>query len=163
VVAQFDNGDLASLDAGDGAVLGIGIDLTPLRTGPHALGFSVEQGVKFNSIEASNASISLIRFPLVVSVHYHLQLSDTLAFVAGGGLVHEYGIQIEGSGDLSDVQGDLDDATGWMGEGGVAYLEGPVVVDITLRYTGLTYEGGDSPESADADSVAFVVAGHYFF
>ncbi|MDD9935637.1 MAG: hypothetical protein OXT09_18645, partial [Myxococcales bacterium] len=161
--AMFSNGDTRDLKAGNGSVIGVGIALTPLRDGPHALGITVDQAVKFEEIRASNASIFLTRFPLVTAVDYRFLLGGNWWFVCAGGVVYEYGINISGSGDLDDVDDDLDNALGFMGEGGVGYQERSFVADFALRYTGISYTAPGSEAEADADSFGFVVTGAYFF
>ena len=165
VGATFTDGTDVDIAAGNGALIGFGIVVTPLRTEEgHSIGVSVDQSVKFASISARNASINLTRFPLVAALRYGYAFNDTWNFIAGGGMVYEYGISLSGDGDASELDEEFENALGWMVEAGGAYRERSFVVDITLRFTGLEYDpkpaGGPT---YDAKSGALVVAGHYFF
>ena len=162
--ASFTNGADAEISAGTGTQIGFGIVVMPLRSAGHSLGLSVDQSVKYADISARNLSIALTRFPLVVAGRYSYAISETWHFSAGGGLVYEYGINLSGEGDAEDIDVDFENAAGFMVEAGAAYRERSFVIDVTLRFTGLTYQ----PEIADADELdakngALVVAGHYFF
>lgn len=162
VAATFTNGSDASITAGSGAQIGLGFVLTPLRTEGHSLGISVDQSAKFTSISARNADITLTRFPLVAALRYGYAFNDTWNFIAGGGMVFEYGISLTGSGDAEGLDQKFHTALGFMAEAGVAYRERSFLIDVTLRFTGLTYET-DEVSDIDAKNGALVVAGHYFF
>jgi hypothetical protein len=162
--ATYSDGSEASIRAGSGGLIGIGVVLMPVRSEGHSLGVAVDQSVKFTQISARNASISLTRFPLVASLRYDYAFSDTWHLALGGGFVYEYGISLTGDGDFDGLDVEIENAAGWMGEAGVAYRERAFVIDATLRFTGLTYRPED-PQFADADATSggLVIAGHYFF
>jgi hypothetical protein len=162
VAATFTNGSDAAIHAGQGATIGLGVTFMPIRAQGHSLGISVNQSAKFASISASNADITLTRFPLVPALRYNYAFNDTWNFLAAGGLVFEYGISLTGSGDAEGLDQKFKSALGFMAEAGVSYRERSFLVDVTLRYTGLTYET-DEVKDIDAKSGALVVAGHYFF
>jgi hypothetical protein len=164
VAAEFTDGSDASIAAGNGAMIGLGVVVMPLRSEGHSLGVSVDQSAKFAEISARNASITLTRFPLVAALRYSYAFTDTWHFAAGGGLVYEYGISLSGDGDAEGLDADFENALGFMAEAGVAYRERSFVIDVTLRFTGLTYEPKDAVvDEVDAKNGALVVAGHYFF
>ena len=162
VAATFTDGSDGSITAGSGAQIGLGFVLTPLRTEGHSLGISVDQSAKFASISARNADITLTRFPLVAALRYGYAFNDTWNFIAGGGMVFEYGISLIGSGDAEGLDEKFHSALGFMAEAGVAYRERSFLIDVTLRFTGLTYET-DEVSDIDAKNGALVIAGHYFF
>ena len=162
--ATYINGDDVEIRAGEGAVIGIGIILMPLRSEGHSLGVALEQSAKFAQISARNASLLLSRFPLVASLRYDYAFTDTWHLAAGGGLVYEYGISLTGDGDFEGFEVDFENAVGWMGEAGVAYRERSFVIDATLRFTGLSYEDVQGIDGeVDAKSGGLIIAGHYFF
>jgi hypothetical protein len=162
--AEYVDGTEVSIRAGSGALIGIGVTLMPLRSEGHSLGVALDQSVKFTQISARNASISLTRFPLVASLRYDYAFTDTWHLALGGGFVYEYGISLTGDGDFDGLEVDIENASGWMGEAGVAYRERSFVIDATLRFTGLEYHSEDPEfEDADATSGGLVIAGHYFF
>jgi hypothetical protein len=162
VAATFTNGTDAAIHAGQGATIGLGVTFMPIRAQGHSLGISVNQSAKFASISARNADITLTRFPLVPALRYNYAFNDTWNFLAAGGLVFEYGISLTGSGDAEGLDQKFHSALGFMAEAGVSYRERSFLVDVTLRYTGLTYET-DDVKGIDAKNGALVVAGHYFF
>ena len=164
VNASFDDGTDASLAGGNGISFGLGFTLTPLRTESHALGLGVDQSVKLAQISASNAEVSLTRFPLVVSLRYAYSFNPAWSFVAGPGLVYEYGISLSSSGDASGIGADFEPALGYMFEGGVGYREHSLVIDATLRFTGLQYQvKGPVPDKVDATHGALVIKFGYVF
>jgi hypothetical protein len=164
--ATFTNGNDASITAGQGALIGLGFVLMPLRREGHSIGVAVEQSVKFAQISASNASISLTRFPLLAALRYDYAFTDTWHLALGGGVVYEYGISLTGEGLAEDLEVDFENAVGWMGEAGVAYRERSFVIDVTLRFTGLSYQPdvpGLDADDVNATNGGLIVAGHYFF
>jgi len=165
VPATTSEGDDVGIEAGNGASIGIGVVLMPLRTDTgHSLGVAVDQSAKFAQISGRNGSISLTRFPLVASLRYDYAFTDTWHLALGGGVVYEYGISITGDGDYEDLDVDLENAVGWMGEAGVAYRERGFVIDVTLRFTGLRYQSDVAVfDDKNATNGGLIVAGHYFF
>lgn len=68
--ATFTNGENSSLPAGSGMSLSLGAQWTPLWIGNAVgIGLGGSLGYKENSINASNGSVTLSRYPLVAALH----------------------------------------------------------------------------------------------
>ncbi len=106
VEADFTNGDDEKIKAGQLLSLSVGIG--------SAINESVEArlmvGVKFDSIDASNADIEFYRYP--VSALFLYSASEKINI--GGGLTYHLNPSLSGDGVASDIDADFDDALGFV-------------------------------------------------
>jgi len=140
VYAEFDTGEDTTLSAGNGVIVNLGATVTPLWFGRIGLGASVDLGIKYAGIEASNGSVSFTRFPVVASAHGLFSVNTNWSVLVAGGLHYDLGASLSGDGLFDDLQFDSESALGFMIEAGGYYEERPLGIDVTLRYTALEYE-----------------------
>jgi hypothetical protein len=159
--ATFTDGSTADLRAGRGAILSIGAMATPLWAGPVGLGLGADIGIKYTSITASNGTVSLTRFPLVLSAHALFDVSHHWFVLAAGGLHHELGVNLSGDGLASGLSVDFDSSWGGMGEVGAYYARRHLGGSGTIRYTSVHYSIGG--QTFDASNVGIFGAIHYNF
>ena len=106
VKATDSNGDEQSLKSGSGVVLGIGGMLTPLWVGETVgFGLGLDGAVKYDSLGASNGSASITRFPVSLTTHVLVNLSDSLHYlIVKGGVIRDFGVNYKASGfDMLDA------------------------------------------------------------
>lgn len=160
---ELSDGTEQDLDAGRGVLLTLGGKVTPLWL-LESIGFGIglDFGWKYGAVTASDASLSLRRFPLVATAHGLIRVAPQWFLRVAGGLTYETGIALRGSGLLEDAKADANDALGWVGEGGVLWwVERHGAMDIGFRYTGLKYDFGYG--SVDANHAALVMGFHFLF
>ena len=140
VTAQFTNGDSSTLSAGGGVYLAIGATVTPLWIGNRVgLGLGGDIGWKYDSINASNASVAMSRYPLDLWAQTLIALSDTWYAHLLAGPHKESGVNLSGSGVVSGGA-DFDSPWGWMAQGGLyATSSWHMAFGFGLRYTGVHY------------------------
>ena len=157
---EFDNGDDTTLSAGNGFVFDLGALAIPVWFGPVGLGASVNVGIKYAGIEASNGSASFTRFPLVVAGRGLFRVSSAWSILVAAGIHYDMSASLSGDGVLDDIDLDSDTALGPMVEAGAYYDEGALALDVTLRYTWLQYELGGV--DVDAGSIGLFGGFHFF-
>jgi hypothetical protein len=142
ITAQLSDGSTRTLSAGQGVALAIGGMWTPLWIGDDdhvGFGVGVSAGWKYDSIDASNASVSFTRYPVDVSLHALLRLDDSWLFLVKGGIQKELDIGISGGGDANQLNSSLNGGLGGFGEVGFYYVFGAggahLATAFTLRYT----------------------------
>ncbi len=146
VRATMSNGDTQTLSGGTGILFGLGAAYTPLWIGDTmGLGAEARIGIKYDSITASNASISKLSYPFSAGIHDYLRMSRRWYLTVAGGTHKELGAGLSGSGDIAgDVS--FESPWGWYGEGGFLFAETwHTGIAFTVRYTNmkLTYAGQD--------------------
>lgn len=135
--ATLSNGDMQQLKAGDGLVIALVGDVTPFWGGDGVgLGFGASLGLKYDSIGASNGSVSLSRFPLSIFVQLLPRLDDRWFFQLRGGLTKALGTTMSGSGVAAFDDVSFDSQLGGFGELGLyrAFLRGSGML-FAARYT----------------------------
>jgi hypothetical protein len=103
VKATSSTGNDESLSAGTGLILGVGGMLTPLWVGD-AVGFGlgIDAGLKYDSIDASNGSASITRYPIALSVHALANASGGHHYLMlKGGVIRDFGVSYNASGFAS--------------------------------------------------------------
>jgi hypothetical protein len=162
VTATLSDGTTDELNAGQGVLLTARAFLNPLWVSEViGFGLGVEWGWKYTSISASNAGLSLTRFPFELMGRFLARFNGDCYLVLAGGLHNESGVRISGSGAFGGLEGKLDDALGPTGEVGVLFSSEHVGIDLTLRYTHLTYTVGSA--SGDASHVGLFTGIFYTF
>lgn len=143
VTAEFTNGDRSSLSAGDGLYLAIGATVTPLWIGNRVgLGLGGDIGWKYYSIDASNGSVSMSRYPLDLWAQTLIALSDSWYVHLLAGPHKESGINLSGGGVVSG-SASFDSPWGWMAQGGFyATSSWHSAFGLGLRYTDVHYRIG---------------------
>jgi hypothetical protein len=138
VTAQYQNGDTSTIDAGQGLILSIGGLVTPLwNEKTFGLGGGAEIGWKYEGIGASNANLSLSRFPLILSLHALVLLQGRTYLFLAAGAEKDLGI------DFSPVPG----VTGTWGPYGALgfYKWGHRgAVDLQAHFAAMKYSGVDA-------------------
>ena len=146
VRATMSNGTTQTLSGGTGILFGLGVAYTPLWMGDmNGVGLDARIGIKYDSIDASNASISKTSFPFSGGLHDYLRLSRRWYFTLAAGAHKEMGTGLSGSGDVAGSVS-FGSPWGWYGEGGFLFAETwHTAVAFNLRYTDmrLTYAGQD--------------------
>ncbi len=86
VRATMSNGNTQTLSGGTGILFGLGAAYTPLWIGDTmGLGADARIGIKYDSIDASNASISKLSYPFSAGIHDYLKVSRRWYFTLAGG------------------------------------------------------------------------------
>ena len=152
------------LAAGDGVVMTLGGALTPFWLDRLGVGFGLDVGFKYYSLQTPGGGYALRRVPIVGSAHALFAVSDRWFLLAAGGAHLELAIRASRTGNASEAAPtDYPAAIGFMGEAGVLYAVGHVGADITLRYTGLTYDDSDTTGDPDASSFGLFLGIHVLF
>jgi hypothetical protein len=163
VMAQLSDGSTETLSAGSGVFLSVGGIWTPIWLGD-AVGFGVGgyAGLKYDSVGASNASVSLTRFPLGGGAHALIRISERWFLFLRGGIQKEFGVSLSGSGAASGGAS-MEGSLGGLGEGGFYYVshlgDDHTAVLFSFRYT----SGHDTVgySTFDAASAGVIIAIHY--
>jgi hypothetical protein len=160
-VRFFSNPD-RSLSAGRGVQISVGGLWTPLWVEEH-VGFGVGAGLgwKYDSIEASNGSVALTRFPFHLSVHSLFLLDRHWFALVGGGLTRELAGHLSGNGFAQEANGDIESSWGLTAQGNLYHRFDRVAVGAGVRYSRLRdhFFG----QRIDASSVGLVGSGQYGF
>jgi hypothetical protein len=141
--AQDSNGNEYAVSAGGGVAGHVGVRLTPVWLKDRfGLGLGADVGVKSQSIDAVNGSVSFLRVPFVMAAHLLIQADRHWFFLLRGGLHKDLSAHLSGTGDTSvDVYFNTHLAA--MGEAGALYAITPNVgFDVTFRVTGGHYNFG---------------------
>jgi len=103
VKASNGNGDQQGLSSGGGVLIGIGGMLTPVWAADTVgFGLGVDGAVKYDHLSASNGSASITRFPLALTAHILLNVSDDLHYIIfKGGVARDFGVNYSASGFAS--------------------------------------------------------------
>jgi hypothetical protein len=103
VKASSSNGNDQTLSAGQGLVLGVGAMMTPLWPGETVgLGLGIDAGLKYDSIDASNGSASITRYPIAFSAHMLTKLNGGDNYIMlKGGVDRDFGVSYSASGFAS--------------------------------------------------------------
>jgi hypothetical protein len=153
IKATMSSGSTETLSAGSGLVLTMGGTLTPLWIGnSFGLGVGGEIGLKYDSIDAKNASVSLLRYPLSLWIQSYLTLNDRwyLSFLGGGH--KEFSPELSGDGDAADFQASFQSPWGWMVGAGFLWADTwHSGLGFDLRYTRIHYS--IAGENIDASNV----------
>jgi len=146
VQAAMSNGTTQTLYGGTGILFGVGASYTPLWIGDmNGVGLDARIGIKYDSIDASNASISKKSFPFSAGIHDYLRMSRRWYFSMAAGAHKEIGTGLSGSGAVAGSVS-FGSPLGWYGEGGFLFAETwHSAIAFTVRYTNmrLTYAGQD--------------------
>jgi hypothetical protein len=137
--------------AGDGITLQAGASLTPFWTSRIAFGGGIDFGYKYAATQSIGGGFSLSRIPLTVSAHALIRVIDGVFVRVAGGPHIEVDVQLSPTGEREAMDVGFHDALGFMAEGGMFYRGRHFAVDVSLRYTGLHYEG-QTDRLADADA-----------
>lgn len=151
------------LDAGDGVAFTLGAAVTPLWHCPFGVGLGLDAGFKYFALFDVGGGYELRRVPIVGSAHMLVAVDERWFLIAAGGPYLELAIKASGTGSAAaepDVY--YPAALGFMGEAGALYAAGHLGVDLTLRYTGIRYDGPAGAADADASSFGLYVAVHWF-
>jgi hypothetical protein len=176
VTVGLTDGSSQTLSAGDGVAVSLGVMWTPLWLGDAlGLGVSGTLGYKGWSVGASNADITIQRFPFMAAVDLLPRIGRNWLLLARGGLDKETKVSISSSGAASGIGGDLEAKLGAFAEGGVYHTydifkrvevkpDGTLPVQhgassLTVRYTKLTYTANGV--SVDGQSLMFFTAFYY--
>jgi hypothetical protein len=100
VKASYSNGDETSLSSGAGLILGVGAMLTPLWAGDVAgFGLSANASLKHDSLNADNGSASIMRYPIALTGHVLLNVSNSPHYLLfKGGVGRDFGVHYTASG-----------------------------------------------------------------
>jgi len=144
----FDNGNTEDLTAGQGLSLYIEGAVTPLWIGD-SIGFGVggQLGLKFDSVDAKNASISFWRFPALLYLQTLIPGSSRAAFLLRGGIETDLDPHISGDGLASGGDLQFSSGLGKLAELGLWYRlqSSHTAISLTLRLTSIHYafQGAD--------------------
>ena len=143
----FTNGDSMTISAGDGLFVNAGAAVTLNRARTTQAIFTL--GWKFQSVIASNGDATLSRFPLEAMVAY---APDKHRF--GAGITTHLGIDLSGSGLLSEVGTDLESDVGYLLQ--YDYRFGKRAT-VGVRYVDLTYKATEVDQEVDASSFGLLL------
>lgn len=163
VRATLSNGEDRTLDAGKGGVVAIEGAVTPFWLGDIVgFGARLQVGLKYGSIDASNGSVSLIRWPLLLGVHTLIRFTDVAYVRLGANIETHAGLSLSASGDAGSGSADLDSSLGVGGELSLFFRQGPhFCYDVALQYAHIQYSAGG--ESVDASNGGFTAGIGYAF
>jgi hypothetical protein len=154
---EFDDGGNQEIKAGNGVSLFVAGGPLFFESFPHKLQLELSLGVKFSTMQpTSNADLSFVRFPLELLGFYR---NDDWHFRVGGGAVLHMGNSLTGSGALSDLDVDLDNALGGIVQADFVYE----AWFIGMRYTALSYTANGAEDSAAANSLGVTLGYMYRF
>lgn len=156
----FLNGPERKLNAGRGVLVTAGGLWTPLWIDDQ-FGFGVggSAGWKYDSIEASNGSVSLTRFPLTATVHSLIRFNKQWFTLLSGGLTKEVGGEVSGSGFADTANGTFTNSLGLLGEAALYRTVGPATLGAALRYSASHDKFQET--KIDASSVGIMAAAQY--
>ena len=161
--AVLSNGEDRTLDAGKGVVVAVEGAVTPLWVGDVVgLGARAQVGFRYGSISASNGTISLIRWPLLLGVHTLLRFTDVAYVRIGANIETHAGVSLSASGDGGSGSVDLDSSLGVGGELSLFFRWGAhACYNFAIQYTNIRYSA--SGVSVDASNGAFTLGIGYAF
>jgi hypothetical protein len=103
---EFSNGDKQTINAGEGYLLSAGFMATPYWRGKVlGLGGGAEIGWKVKRISASNASVDLSRFPLILSAHLLARLDGRWYVFGALGAAKDLNVTVAALEGLSGTSG----------------------------------------------------------
>jgi hypothetical protein len=116
------NGDDQTLSSGTGLLFGLGGMVTPLWAGETVgFGAGVDAAIKYDSIDASNGSASITRFPVALTAHLLTNGSGgDHFFLLKGGLIRDFGVHYSASG-FASIDADVDGT--WGPTGALGYYK----------------------------------------
>ncbi len=157
VTAYYTDGSDETLYAGTGIGGTIGTTVTPFYFDGHAIGFGLDFGIKGWNIGGSdtNFQLNMTRLPLMLSGIYTFSVSNSVDLLAAGGLQLEFYPNMSGSGAMDDIDVEFDTAVGGFLEAGVMFGNPYFAVDITLRYTLMTYTSDEIIEEINGNNFGF--------
>ncbi len=169
VRAQLSDGTERTITAGGGGNIAADLRLTPLWIAD-TVGFGVgaELGWKGQEISATNGSVGMDRYPLIVTAHVMARVADYAYLVLAGGVEKDLGITLSGSG-AGAIGGfvDFQSALGGIGSLAFAYALTPhLSFDGTVRVGILQYDlsdGNGGTGRASASYGGFTLGGSYQF
>ncbi len=152
---EYEDGTESDLQMGTYVAPTLGVLVTPLARGPHALDLtgSVAWGTWSTGPENTEDRLILTRFPLELLAAYRYVFGEGYALRGGGGLTYHLGTGISGSGALEGFEVDVDDGLGFVGELGFVFAD---IVELSLRYTKLSHD--IDGETFDASSFGVSLA-----
>jgi hypothetical protein len=154
---EFDDGDTQEIKAGNGVSLFAAGGPTFFEDHQHQVQLVLSLGVKLSTMQpTTNADLTFVRFPLELLGFYR---NDDWHFRVGGGAAFHMGNSLTGSGALSDLDVDLDNALGGI-------VQADFVYDgwfIGMRYTALSYTANGADEPAAANSIGASLGYAYSF
>jgi hypothetical protein len=158
----FTNAPERNLSAGRGVLVTVGGLWTPLWIDDQfGFGAGAAIGWKYDSIEASNGTVSLKRFPLNLTVHSVIRInSHWFALLSGGG-TKELAKEVSGNGFAAAASASITSSWGLLGEGGLYYTVEHATVGAGLRYS--TPHDWFQGARFDASSFGFIASGQYGF
>lgn len=157
VRAQFSNGSSQTLAAGQGPFLRVGAMVTPLWLAADGVGIGagVDIALKLDNISASNADITLIRYPSSFTLHALLRVRPLWYVLLAAGVDKDQGISLSTSGAASVTGGtSLTSRIGGVGRLALYWADtDSAAIMFGLEYTRLAY---DAPiGTVRADSAGF--------
>lgn len=155
-----DEGGIDRLSAGDGFEVSLAFRYTPLWIGGHGFGIGARVGI----LVAGNDPFTLIRFPIVPEAHAFIRVADPFYFLLATGPVLDLGARFKFDNGVIEQTRSFDTPIGFMVEVGPRFLwtfsdgSGSLGIDVPLRYTMMSYTGGEGPGPAEE----YMPAGHSF-
>jgi hypothetical protein len=166
--AQLSDGSSRSVSGGGGGAVAADLKLTPFWLAD-TVGFGAggEIGWKGQEISADNGSVSLDRFPLVVTAHVILRATDYAYFMLSGGVEKDLAISFTGSG-VGALNGDVTFKSSIGGAGALAFyyaLTPHFTLDAAVRFARLHYDvaGPGGTGRVDASNGGFSMGAQYQF
>jgi hypothetical protein len=144
VEVTFTNGDTASIHAGDGLYLAGGAVFEQVYPN---IDVETSIGIKYDSIDASNGSITWTRYPVEVLGFYGFP-----RFRLGGGFTYQFSSTIHGSGVVGGLDTNIDNALGVILE-----ADWMITRKISLggRYTRIDYKANGVTATGDSVGISF--------
>lgn len=163
------NGSRREVTLGGGSVLAAELKLTPLWVRDvFGIGLGAELGRKAQQISATNGTLSLTRYPLLVTAHVIARVAPYFYLIVAGGVEKHLDVSLTGSGAAIPANGiSLSGRMGPTLSLSLAYaLTHHWVFDAVLRFAALDYtvngEGGSSTRES-ASYGGFTMGAHYHF
>jgi hypothetical protein len=158
----FTNAPERSLSAGRGVLVTVGGQWTPLWIDDQfGFGAGAALGWKYDSIEASNGTVSLRRFPLDLTVHSVIRVNSHWFALLSGGATKELANEVSGNGFAATASAAITSTWGLLGEGGFYYTVEHATFGAALRYS-KAHDWFQGIEF-DASSFGFIASGQYGF
>jgi hypothetical protein len=154
VRAQFNNGGSQTLAAGQGAFVRVGAMVTPLWLAADRVGIGAgaDVALKLDTVSASNASVSFIRYPCSFTVHTLLRFRPVWYVLLAGGVDKDPEISVSESGNVSGISGSsLTSRIGEIGRLGLYWADmDTFAIILGIEYTNLTYDAPGGPVRANS-------------
>jgi hypothetical protein len=137
----FTNGESEDLRAGDGIHLAFGLNWTPIWLDNWVgLGAGLDGGLKYASIGASNGHISLLSWPVILSLHTMLAGGTNWSLLARAGLEKDFAPRMSGDGLGAGADASLSSKVGFMGELGPTFTRpGAAGYGFVARFSSIEY------------------------